>query len=70
MREHPGLAWLREHRPELERDYPGEWVAADDNGIVAHGRNFAAVSAEVVAQKGREDCGVTWAQIPPPGASA
>lgn len=60
---HPGVAWIRKHMPELEHDYPNEYVAADANGLVAHGLDLAVV-LEKIQQEGRKFGDVIWAKIP------
>jgi len=34
------MQWYFEHKAELERDHPGEWVAIGPNGIVAWGHDL------------------------------
>ena len=34
--------WLLSH-PEIETDYPGEYIAIVDETVVAHGKNFKEV---------------------------
>ena len=40
------MAWLGEHEEELEKDYPGEWLAFDGPRLVAHGQDLHAVVRE------------------------
>jgi hypothetical protein len=47
------MRWLGEHRKELERDYPGEWVAVEGSRLIAHGRDLRAVLQEA-KEKGVE----------------
>ena len=58
-----GTLWIEAHCEELERDYPGEYVAADGNGLIAHGQSRDIVMKEATKQgRFRE---VTYFLVPP-----
>lgn len=39
----PGALWVETHWSELERNYPNQWIAADDKGVVVHGATCEGV---------------------------
>ncbi|MFI5387163.1 MAG: DUF5678 domain-containing protein [Fimbriimonadales bacterium] len=52
------MVWIQEHRPELARQYPGEWIAIVGQQLVAHAADLASL-LNLARQSGHPDPFVT-----------
>jgi hypothetical protein len=50
---HADQAWLEEHRGELEREHPGEYVTIVDGAVVDHDPQFAPLARRMLERFGR-----------------
>ena len=46
------MAWYKTHRRELQRRYPGEYLAVLDRRVLDHDPDFSALAARVFAKVG------------------
>lgn len=62
------MVWYRNHRPNLLRRYPGEYVAIVDEAVVDHGRDFGTLAARVFARFGNRNVYMPRVQTGEPAA--
>ena len=62
------ILWYRNNRSKLLRQYPGEYLAIIDGGVIDHGHDFGALAARVFARLGNRNVYMPRVQADEPAA--